>query len=186
MDETMKTEETTKATGTASKLENVLKGGLEEAQKRFQGLEAEAQKRFQGLEAEAQKRIKGLETEAGKVVQGLKTRGQESRKELETLLGKLDKLEPKELLAHPRVKELSRKVDQAGTELRKRFGGLKSGVVESVGVASQSQVKQIHREISKLSKKLDEVVGSASAAVANGAAHVTGKKNAAKSSAPRV
>lgn len=167
-------EETTKA-GAASKLESVLKGGLEEAQKRFQG-----------LEAEAQKRIKGLEAEANKVVQGLKARGQESRKALEAQLGKLDKLEPKELLAHPRVKELSRKVDQAGTELRKRVGGLKNGVVESVGVASQSQVKQIQREISKLSKKLDEVVGSASAAVANGAAHVTGKKGANKSAAPRV
>lgn len=184
MDETTKTEET--RTGTAAKLENVLKGGLEEAQKRFQGLEVEAKTRFQGLEAEAQKRIKGLEVEAEKVVQGLKARGQESRKELETLLAKVDKLEPKELLAHPRVKELSRKVDQASTELRKRFGGLKNGMVESVGVASQSQVKQIHREISKLSKKLDEVVGGATAAVANGAAHVTGKKNSAKSSAPRV
>lgn len=174
MEETTKTEETTQAT-TASKLETALKGGFEEAQKRFQGLEAEAQKRFKGLEAEA-----------SKVVQGLKVRGQESRKEVEALLGKLDKLEPKELMAHPRVKELSRKVDQTGTELRKRFTGLKNGVVESVGVASQSQVKQIHREISKLSKKLDEVVGSASAAVANGAAHVTGKKGASKSAAPRV
>jgi len=173
MEETMKTE-TTKP-GATSKLESVLKGGLEEAQKRFQG-----------LEAEAQKRIKGLEAEAEKVVQGLKSYGQESRKELEALLGKLDKLEPKELLAHPRVKELNRKLDQAGTELRKRFGGLKNGMVESVGVASQAQVKQIHRELSKLSKKLDEVVGSATAAVTNGAAHVAGKKASSKSAAPRV
>lgn len=158
----------TNKNGVTHNLENLLKGGLEGAQKRFQGLEAEA----------------------GKLVQGLKSRGQESRKEVEALLGKLDKLEAKELnqlLAHPRVKELGQKVDQASIELRKRFGGLQTRVVESVGVASQSQVRQIHREISKLSKKLDVVVDSATAAVVNGAARVTGKKAASdKSDAPRV
>ena len=40
-------------------------------------------------------------------------------------------------------------------ELRKRLDGLQTKVVEAVGVASQSQVKEINRELSRLSKKLD-------------------------------
>lgn len=149
--------------GATRNLGKLVEGGLEEAQKRIQG-----------LEAEAQKRLKGLEAEAGKVVNILKVRGQESRKELN------------QLLAHPKVKELSRKVDEAGTGLRKRMGVLQTRVVETVGVASQAQVRQIHKEVTKLSKKLDEMVGSAAAAVANGSAQVTGKKGSAKASAQRV
>lgn len=154
---------TTKSEG-ARNLENLLKGGLEEAQKRFQGLEAEAEK----------------------LVKNLKVRGEESRKELEAKLEGSRK-ELNELLEHPRVKNLSRKASQAGNALRKQFDGLQSRMVESAGVASQSQVKEIRRELSKLSKKLDELVGGATAAVSNGAAHLTGKKGAQnRSDTPRV
>ena len=37
-------------------------------------------------------------------------------------------------------------------------------VIESVGVASQSQVEQINKELVKLSKKLDQLVGKKSTA----------------------
>jgi ElaB/YqjD/DUF883 family membrane-anchored ribosome-binding protein len=146
-------------------LETLVKGGLEEAQKRFQG----------------------LETEADKLVKSLKPRVEESRKEVEALLAKLDGKELTQLLEHPRVKELSRKATQTGNALRKRLDGLQNRVVESTGVASQAQVKEIRRELSKLTKKIDELVGGATAAVTNGAAHLTGKKaSASKSDAPRV
>ncbi|XXF75493.1 hypothetical protein P2318_20765 [Myxococcaceae bacterium GXIMD 01537] len=143
--------ETTKTGGTRN-LERLLKGSLEEAQKRFQGLELEAEK----------------------LVQDLKSRGEESRKELN------------QLLEHPRLKELGRRVDVAGGELKRRIGGIQSRVVESVGVASQSQVKEIRSELSKLSKKLDGLVGTATAAVSNRAAHLTGKRSADKTNAPQV
>ncbi len=148
------------------KLETLAKGGLEEAQKRFQGLETEAQK----------------------LVKDLKVRGETSRKDVEALLAKLDGKELNQLLEHPRVKELGRKANQASTSLRKRLNGLQTRVVETTGVASQAQVKEIRRELTKLSKKLDELVGGATAAVTNGAAHLTGKKASASkpSDAPRV
>ncbi len=144
------------------KLETLAKGGLEEAQKRFQGLETEAQK----------------------LVKDLKVRGEASRKDVEALLAKLDGKELNQLLEHPRVKELGRKANQASTSLRKRLNGLQTRVVETTGVASQAQVKEIRRELSKLSKKLDELVGSATSAVTNGAAHLTGKKASAQASKP--
>lgn len=135
---------------------------------------------------EAQKRIQGLKPEAEKLVQSLKSRGDASRKELEALLGKVDAKQLNKVLEHPRVKELGRKATETRAELTKRFDGLQTRVVESVGVASQAQMQEIRGELSKLSKKLDEVVSAATATVANGAAHVTGKKASAKSSAPQV
>src|SRR5690349_8418708 len=98
---------------------------------------AVAQKRFEELEGEAQKAVKTLET-----------RGQEAAKEAQALWAKL---QAGELLADPRVKELGKKVDAAGTELRKRLDGLQTKVVEAVGVASQAQLKDLNKELAKLS-----------------------------------
>ena len=104
---------------------------------------------------EAQKRFTDLEQEAEKVLRTVVVRGQESAKEVETLLGRL---QAGELLDNPRVKALGRKATQAGHELRKRLDGLQTRVVEAVGVASQAQVKELNRELSRLSKKLDQLV----------------------------
>ncbi len=44
------------------------------------------------------------------------------------------------------------------SELRKRLDGLQTKAVEAVGVASQAQVKELNRELSRLSKKLDQIL----------------------------
>lgn len=155
---------TTETENNKRSLETLVKGSLEEAQKRIQGLKPEAEK----------------------LVQSLKSRGDASRKELEALLEKVDAKQLNKVLEHPRVKELAAKATETRAGLTKRFDGLQTRVVESVGVASQAQMKEIRGELSKLSKKLDDMVSVAATTVANGAAHVTGKKASAKSSAPQV
>ncbi|AGC44847.1 hypothetical protein MYSTI_03541 [Myxococcus stipitatus DSM 14675] len=105
--------------------------------------------------AQAQKRIEELEGEAGKVVKALDARRLEATKEAQALW---TKVQAGELLADPRVKELGKKVDAAGAELRKRFDGLQTKVVETVGVASQSQLQEINKELAKLSAKVDSLL----------------------------
>ncbi|NVI99882.1 hypothetical protein HV824_17380 [Myxococcus sp. AM009] len=116
--------------------------------------------------SQAQKRIEELEGEAGKVVKSLESRGQEAAKEAQTLW---TKFQAGELLTDPRVQELSkraneastelgRRVDAAGTELRKRIDGIQTRVVEAVGVASQAQLKDLNKELAKLSRKVDSLL----------------------------
>ncbi|MFL5344814.1 MAG: hypothetical protein ACJ8AT_08470 [Hyalangium sp.] len=103
----------------------------------------------------AQKRFEGLEHEAEKVLRNLKARGRGPAREVEKLLGQIN---PDTLLENPAVKELGRKATQVRSELRKRLDGIQTRAVEAVGVASQAQVKELNRELSKLSKKLDQIV----------------------------
>lgn len=128
--------------------------------------------------AVAQKRIEELEGEAQKVVKTLESRGQEAAKEAQALWGRL---QAGELLADPRVKELSKKVDAASTELRKRLDSLQTKVVEAVGVASQAQLKDLNKELAKLSRKVDALLKPVRRG-ANGAA----KSASSPASAPRA
>ncbi len=110
-----------------------------------------------GQLVEAQKRFVGLEKEAEKVLKNLAARGADSRKELEGLLGRINAGEFNPL-ENPRVQELGKRANQAGAEVKKRLDGLQTRVVEAVGVASQTQVKEINRELGKLSRKLDSLI----------------------------
>lgn len=103
----------------------------------------------------AQKRFEGLESEAGKVLRTLKARSRGPAREVEKLLGQIN---PDALLENPKVKELGRKATQVSSELRKRLDGIQTKAVEAVGVASQAQVKELNRELSRLSKKLDQIL----------------------------
>jgi hypothetical protein len=103
----------------------------------------------------AQKRIEGLEHEAEKVLRSLKARSRGPAREVEKFLGQIS---PDTLLDNPRVKELGRKATQVRSELRKRLDGIQTKAVEAVGVASQAQVKELNRELSRLSKKLDQIL----------------------------
>ncbi|AKQ67020.1 hypothetical protein A176_003932 [Myxococcus hansupus] len=138
--------------------------------------------------AQAQKRIEELEGEAGKVVKTLESRGQEAAKEAQALW---TKLQAGELLTDPRVQELraranaastelTQRVDAAGTEIRKRFDGIQTRVVEAVGVASQAQLKDLNKELAKLSRKVDSLLKPVR--------RVNGAKSAASSpaSSPRA
>ncbi|MCP3104325.1 hypothetical protein LZ198_36220 [Myxococcus sp. K15C18031901] len=140
---TTKHETTTKQDATAASAEAV-KSGL-----------ANVEGFLKAQLAQAQKRIEELEGEAGKVVKALDARRLEAAKEAQALW---TKLQAGELLADPRVKELGTKVNAASTELRKRLDGLQTKVVEAVGVASQSQLQELNKELTKLSRKVDALL----------------------------
>ena len=115
----------------------------------------------------AQKRFVGLEHEAEKVLRTLKARGKGPAREVEKFFGQIN---PDSLLENPKVKELGRKATQVSSELRKRLDGFQTRAVEAVGVASQAQVKELNRELSRLSKKLDQIVPPSVKKVASKAA----------------
>ncbi|TSC31546.1 hypothetical protein FOF48_12810 [Corallococcus sp. Z5C101001] len=142
-------------TGVTQNVEAYLKGRFTQAQKRFEGLEGEANRAFRALE----------------------TRGQVAAKEVQALW---TKVQAGELRVDPRVVELSKKVDAAGAELRKRLDGLQAKVVEAVGVASQSQVEQITHELGRLSKKLDVLLKPTRRA------HPAAKNSGGAASSPRA
>lgn len=107
---------------------------------------AQVQTFLKGQISEAQKALASLETEAEKVLAKIVARSRASRKELEALL-------PKDL-----SKDLTKRATKASNVAKKRLDGLQTRVVEAVGVASQTQVREINRELTKLSKKLDAVL----------------------------
>lgn len=110
---------------------------------------------------EAQKRLHAFEAEAQQVLENLMERGQKSRKEIEKLLGKLNPEQLRDLnpLDKAQVKKLGKKATHATNEVRRRVEEIQNKVVESVGVASQAQVQQINKELTRLSRKLDTLVG---------------------------
>jgi polyhydroxyalkanoate synthesis regulator phasin len=104
---------------------------------------------------QAQKQIGQLETEAQKALQTLVSRSRESGREV------LQKLNVNELRqrANPTVRKLEQQATQVGGEVRQRLSGLRSRMVTVVGgVASQSQVDALNRELDRLSRKLDTLV----------------------------
>lgn len=89
---------------------------------------------------DARKTLQGLEKKLVK-------RGRAQQKELEALLKSIRTGKP--------FKAIEK---QATSELKKRFDALQSQVFARLGVASQSEISQIYRELTKLSKKLDGLV----------------------------
>lgn len=111
--------------------------------------------------SEAQKRFHHLEESAERVVEEIRVRGHQGRKELEVML---QTFKPAELLDRPVVKQLEQQAERASDVVRKGWDRLQTRVVKAAGVATQAQVKQLSREVSKLSKKVTELVGKGSEA----------------------
>jgi tetrahydromethanopterin S-methyltransferase subunit G len=102
---------------------------------------------------QAQKQFGQLETEAQKALRTLVSRGRESSREV------LQRLNVNELRERPAVKELEKKATWVGGEVRQRLNGLQDRMVKVVGgVASQSQVQAINRELDRLTRKIDSLV----------------------------
>jgi len=80
---------------------------------------------------EAQRRFETFEADAEKVLKQLIARGKQQRKELDGLR----------------------------TQVRRGWGQFQTRVVEATGVATQAQVKELNRELGRLSKKLDVLMG---------------------------
>ncbi|MBX5480922.1 MAG: hypothetical protein IRZ16_03605 [Myxococcaceae bacterium] len=118
---------------------------------------------------EAQEKLGAFEAEAQKVLGNLTERAQKSRREVENLLNRFNGLEKvqesleqlRELspLDSASMKKLSKRATAATAEMKKRFEELQEKVISGVGVASQAQVREINKELVKLSKKLDALVG---------------------------
>ena len=113
---------------------------------------------------EAQRRFQTLENDAEKALKGLMARGKESRKDIQKLLNRLNAGEVHFFdTANATVKQLGKRAEQAGTQMRKRLDEIQARLVAASGMATQAQVKELRAEINRLAKKVDSVVGKAQA-----------------------
>jgi polyhydroxyalkanoate synthesis regulator phasin len=112
---------------------------------------------------EAQKRFQTLENDAEKALKGLMARGKESRKDIQKLLNRRLNAGEVHFLdsANATVKQLGKRAEKAGTQMRKRLDELQARLVAASGMATQAQVKELRAEINRLAKKVDAVVGKA-------------------------
>jgi hypothetical protein len=84
--------------------------------------------------AEAQKRFAAVQTGAEKTFKVLRMRG------------------------HELQAATAKKASAVGTDLWKTAGSLQNRLIQAAGVATQSQIKGLHRELKALSRKLDALV----------------------------
>ena len=84
--------------------------------------------------AEAQKRFAALQSEAEKTFKVWVARGQELQA------------------------STAKKATRVGTEVLKKAESFQSRVIQAAGVATQSQIRALNRELKALSKKLDALV----------------------------
>jgi len=142
------------ANGTALRLEGFMKKQLSVAQKRFHDLEENAEK----------------------VIDELRVRGHRSRKELEIFLqtlkpsdlnlldspmvkGVLEKPAVKSMLERPAVKEFGVRAERAGEEFRRQWTSFQHRVVAPASEVTQSQVKQLGEQFSRLQKRVNAFIG---------------------------
>lgn len=102
-----------------------------------------ALKEVKGLVENARKRIEVLE-------QDLLKRGRAQQKELETLL--------KGVRDAKQIKALEKQAGELTEEVRRRADGLQGKVLLALGVATRSEIEQIHGELMKLSKTVEALV----------------------------
>jgi hypothetical protein len=102
---------------------------------------------------QAQRHFGQLESEAQKALQTLVSRGRESGREV------LQRLNVNELRGNPTVQKLEKQATWVGGEVRQCLGLLQDRMVKVVGgVASQSRVEAINRELDRLTRKIDSLV----------------------------
>jgi len=97
----------------------------------------EAQKRFQVIEGEAKKAL-------GKI------RRFNARE--------LKFLENPSATVNATVKQLSKKAEAATAEMKKAFDAFQNRVMAFSGVASQSQIRELNKELHRLAKKVDGLI----------------------------
>jgi hypothetical protein len=90
---------------------------------------------------EAQKRIVAIEGEAKKALGNLVAKGKESRKELR---GVLKRFNAKDL----KFQDFGKKAEEA-------IDAIQTRLIQVSGVASQSQIKELNKELHRLAKKVD-------------------------------
>jgi predicted DNA-binding protein (UPF0251 family) len=127
----------TVAAGLAEEVTSFVKGRLEQVQQRLGSLETEAQRSLRSL---VEKGRESASREVGVLRQRLNEGAQQLREKVA-------------------VQRMEQRAIEVGGALRERLEGLRSRVVQGVGgVASQSQVELLNRELDRLSRKLDTLV----------------------------
>ena len=93
--------------------------------------------------AEVQAFVKEQLADAQKRIQDLVVKGKESSQKL---------------LENPTVKKLGKRADAAATEMMKRLDSLQNRMIEATGMATQSQIRDLNKEIGKLSRKVENLL----------------------------
>jgi hypothetical protein len=114
-----------------------------------------ADKMRESLE-QAQERLSGIEDEAQKVFQEIIDRSKTSRKEMASLMSKIN---GGELFDKATVKQWQGKAKHVSADLVHRFEELRTRAITYAGVASKTQVDELAKDLDKLSRKLDKLMG---------------------------
>lgn len=152
-----------RAVPVTEKVESFVKDQLADARQRLTVVEVEAAQVATRAEKAAQKAVKQVTTRANKVanqaekaadkaVKDLRAGAKKGQKEAKALLkgnGLLD-LAP--------VKGFFEKAQGAGGDLLKGIQSLQDRAFKATGVASQSDLKQLSRDVSRLTKKVDALL----------------------------
>lgn len=86
-------------------------------------------------------------------------RGKAQQRELEGLL--------KGVRQGKQLKALEKRANAAGSQAKKRLDALQDSVLGALGVASRAELTQVHRELGKLAKKVDALIGRKNPATAS-------------------
>jgi polyhydroxyalkanoate synthesis regulator phasin len=89
---------------------------------------------------EARRRIQSFEKELVK-------RGRAHRKELEALI--------RSVRTGKQLRSLEKQVSAATGEFKRRLDGIQTALLEALGVASRDELRHIHRELARLTRRVD-------------------------------
>jgi len=103
---------------------------------------AEAQKYLIGQLEDARKRLQSLEKD-------LVTRGRKQQREIEKLMGRIT--------SGRELKAFEKKASQASSRFVKQLQKAQGQALDALGLATQSQIRKLSREVAALSKKVDAV-----------------------------
>lgn len=120
------------------------------------GKQKDLQHFVMGQLQEAQKRFVALEKDAEKAINQLVSRGKESRKDLEKLINKVSSGDIA-IFDTATVKDLTKRAEVAGNQMKKRLDHLQTRMIQASGVATQHQMKELRSELNRLAKKIDAI-----------------------------
>lgn len=113
--------------------------------------------RFRESLEQAQTRLNNLEEEAQKVLVEVLERSKASRKEMANLLARFN---GGELFDKQTMKEWQGRAKHVSADLAHRFEDLRSRAIAYAGVASKDQVEDLAKDLDRLSRKIDKLLGA--------------------------
>ena len=111
--------------------------------------------RFRESLEQAQARLTSLEEEAQKMVQDVLVRSKATRREMASLIAKVNATE---IFDPKTVKQWQGKAKHVSADIAHRVEDLRSRAIAFAGVASREQVDELAHDLDKLSRKIDRLV----------------------------